>query len=214
MAWDRNQKPGSRRAETGIGVSENSWITSSGQRGDGRPAMKRIPLVVLFVGFAVSLALAGLAEAGARSVTTRQGFGNHNLKGLYEFRADGVVESDGVPTRGFWEVGMFEADGQGNITNGKEYSSMLSSSDENVIDRPFTFEGTYTVHPDGIATGQVTVVVAPGVEIEKKLWLIIHSVGKDQIAMGFDGGHADAHLGDGVHGNALTHVGHRIVIDK
>jgi hypothetical protein len=83
---------------------------------------------------------------------------------------------------------------------------MLSSSDENIIDRPFTFEGT--------ATGQVTVVVAPGVEIEKKLWLIIHSVGKDQIAMGLDGGHADAHLGDGVHGNARTHVGHRIVIDR
>ena len=172
--------------------------------------MKRISLLVLGCGLAVVLALSGFAGADTQD-KARAGFGNHNLKGLYEFHADGQMEVNDKPTRGLWEVGRFEADGKGKITNGKEYSSLLSSSDEQVIDQPFTFEGTYTVHPDGTATGEVTVVVAPGVEIKKKLWLIIHSVGKDGIANGFDGGHAHADLGDGVHGNALSHVGHRIV---
>lgn len=175
--------------------------------------MKRIPLVLLIGGLAVWLALVGFAEASPRSERHAR-LGNHSLSGLYEFRADGVVEVNGLPSRGFWEVGKFEADGKGNITNGIEYSTLLSSSDENVIDRPATFEGTYTVNPDGTATGQVTVVVAPGVEITKKLWLIIHSVGRDRIAMGFDGGHADADLGNGVRGNARSHEGHRIIIAR
>ena len=171
-------------------------------------AVKKIALSVL-VGGLVLAGLVGLAgadtsdEGGAR-------FGNHNLKGLYEFHADGALEVDGRPTRGIWEVGRFEADGRGRITDGKEYSTLLSSSNEEGIDRPFTFEGTYEVHPDGTATGQVTVHVAPGLEIKKKLWLIIHSVGKDGIANGFDGGHAHADLGQGTHGNTLSHVGHRI----
>ena len=154
-----------------------------------------------------------LGLAGLRT-TTDAGFGNHNLQGLYQFQADGVVEVNGVPTRGFWEVGKFEADGKGNISNGVEYSTLLSSSDEAVIDQNFTFSGTYTVNPDGTASGQVTVDGAPGVAITKKLWLIIHSVGKEGIANGFDGGHAAADLGGGVRGNARSHVGHRIEIAK
>ena len=173
--------------------------------------MKRIAAVVF--GLAMTVALVGFAIAGATEKGSAA-FGNHTLQGMYEFHADGVVEVDGVPTRGFWEVGTFEADGNGNIINGKEYSSLLSSHDEEVIDSFFTFEGTYSVHPDGTATGEVTVLVAPGVEIQKKLWLILHSVGKEGIANGFDGGHADADLGDGVHGNARSHVGHRMVIAK
>jgi hypothetical protein len=173
--------------------------------------MKKIALLALVCGLVVLVALVGFAGAGTRQ---KAGYGNHTLHGLYEFHADGVVEVDGKPTRGFWEVGRFVADGQGNITNGKEYSSLLSSNDENVIDQAFTFEGTYTVNPDGIATGQVTVDVAPGVQIKKKLWLILHSVGKEGIANGFDGGHAHADLGDGVHGNARSHVGHRVEIAK
>jgi hypothetical protein len=171
--------------------------------------VKRIAL--LLVGLAVSVTLAGFTVASAGDKDTRV-FGNHNLNGLYEFRADGVVEAAGVPTRGFWEVGRFEADGKGNITNGKEYSSLLSSGDEGAIDQFFTFEGTYHVNPDGIATGEVTVTIAPGVEITKKLWLIIHSVGRTGIANGFDGGHAHADLPDGSHGNARSHVGHRVLI--
>jgi hypothetical protein len=156
------------------------------------------------------VALAGADTRGEEGVT----FGNHSLNGLYEFHADGVAEVNGSPTRGIWEVGRFRADGEGNITDGVEYSSMLGSGDEETIDRPFTFEGPYQVNPDGTAMGKVTVVVAPGVEIQKKLWLVIHSVGKDGIANGFDGGHADADLGDGAHGNALSHEGDRIVIAK
>lgn len=174
--------------------------------------MTRIALGSLIAVLVVSLALVGWAAAGQQTTATG-GFGNHTLNGAYEFQADGVVEVNGVPTRGFWEVGRFNADGNGNITDGVEYSSMLSG-DEAVIDQHFTFSGTYTVNPDGTATGEVTVVVAPGVEIKKKLWLIVHSVGKDGIATGFDGGHADADLGDGVHGNARSHVGHRMEIAK
>jgi hypothetical protein len=171
---------------------------------------------LLILAGALALAVGVTAATGAipdsGGVTTQ--FGNHNLNGLYEFQADGAIEADGKPARGVWEVGRFEADGRGNITNGKEYSSLLSSHNEEVIDRHFTFEGTYTVRPDGTAIGQVTVVVAPGVEIKKKLWLIIHSVGKDGIANGFDGGHAEADLGGGTHGNTLSHVGHRIETAK
>lgn len=173
--------------------------------------MKRLAILTLCLA-AASLAVVALAGAGTRGKGTET-FGNHNLNGLYEFHADGAVEVNGTPTRGFWEVGRFRADGKGHITDGIEYSSMLSE-DEEQIDRPFTFEGTYEVHPNGVATGEVTVVVAPGVEIEKKLWLIIHSVGKDGIANGFDGGHAEADLGGGAHGNALSHVGHRMVTAK
>lgn len=174
--------------------------------------MTRIALRSLVAVLVGSLALVAWAAAGPQTTATA-GFGNHTLNGAYEFQADGVVEVNGVPTRGFWEVGRFNADGNGNITDGVEYSSMLSG-DEAVIDQNFTFSGTYTVNPDGTATGEVTVVVAPGVEIKKKLWLIVHSVGKDGIANGFDGGHAGADLGGGVHGNARSHVGHRMEIAK
>lgn len=172
--------------------------------------MKRI--VILLSGLVLLLALVSFAVAGADAGSGRAArFGNHSLNGVYEFQADGFIEVDGRLTRGFWEVGRFRADGKGNITNGKEYSTLLSSSNEDVINQFFTFEGTYQVHPDGTATGQVTVLVAPGVEITKKLWLILHSVGERGIANGFDGGHAEADLGNGVHGNALSHVGHRMV---
>jgi hypothetical protein len=57
----------------------------------------------------------GLADL---QTTGKARFGNHNLKGLYEFHADGVVEVNGVPTRGFWEVGKFEADGKGEHQQG------------------------------------------------------------------------------------------------
>jgi hypothetical protein len=40
----------------------------------------------------------------------------------------------------------------------------------------------------------------------------VHSVGKNGIANGFDGGHAMADLGNGVHGDARSHVGHRMVM--
>lgn len=175
--------------------------------------MKRIAILVLVCGATVLLALAAFAGAGTNDDADPR-FGNHTLKGLYEFHADGALEVDDKPTRGIWEVGRFKADGRGRITDGKEYSTLLSSGNEEVINRNFTFEGTYEVHPDGVTTGEVTVQVAPGVEIKKKLWLIIHSVGKDGIANGFDGGHAHADLGEGAHGNTLSHVGHRIVTAK
>jgi hypothetical protein len=174
--------------------------------------MKRIAMLTLAVAAASVLVVIGFAGSGAQGRATAT-FGNHNLNGLYEFQADGMVEVNGEPRRGFWEVGRFRADGAGRITGGIEHSSMLSE-DEETIDRPFTFEGTYQVHPTGVATGNVTVVVAPGVEIRKKLWLILHSIGKRGIANGFDGGHAHADLGGGTHGNALTHVGHRVEIAK
>ena len=179
--------------------------------------MTRIALSSLIAVLVVSLGLVGWAAAGAQKTVTT-GYGNYTLNGAYEFQADGVVEENGVPKHGFWEVGRFNADGNGNITDGVEYSSMLSG-DEAVIDQKFTFSGTYTVNPDGTATGEVTVNVGPGIPpITKKLWLIVHSVGKDGIADGFDGGHAEADLTTDPeiqrHGNARSHVGHRIEIAK
>ena len=163
-------------------------------------------VVVLVSGTAVVglSAVSGSAKPDAAAAR----LGNHSLKGVYEFHADGVVEVDGEPTRGFWEVGRFKADGQGNMIDGVEYSSMLGN-DEALIDQPFTFEGTYSVQPNGVATADVIVQI-PGGTIEKRLWFVIHSVGKDGIADGFAGGHADADLGGGTHGNARVHEGNRI----
>jgi hypothetical protein len=165
---------------------------------------------VLLVAVTVA-AIASLAARAGADGDDRRAFGNHNLRGAYEFHADGVVEVDGVPTRGIWEVGRFEADGRGNMTNGVEYSSLLSSDDENIIDVPFTFTGTYHINPDGTAKSHVSVFIpAAGITIEKTLWFVVFDVDKHGIAHGFAGGHADADLGEGVHGNARTHVGRRM----
>jgi len=130
---------------------------------------------------------------------------------MYEFHADGVLEVAGLPTRGTWEVGRFYADGQGNMTNGVEYSSLLTSADESIIDVPFTFSGTYHVFPDGTAKSHVSVYVpAAGITIEKSLWFVIYDLDERGIAHGFAGGHADADLGGGAHGNSRTHVGRRM----
>ena len=171
--------------------------------------MKKALLLMLLAAAATAVGAAALAAAD-ESGSSKRTIGNHTLQGTYEFRADGVVEINGEPKRGFWEVGRFHTDGRGKIAQGTEYSSLLSSHDEETIDKPFTFTGTYSVRPDGTATGQVAVTIAPGVVINKKLWLIVHSIGKDGIANGFDGGHAMADLGNGMHGNARSHAGHRI----
>ncbi len=165
---------------------------------------------LLTVSFALgALTSPSVADEGGRP--NRVVLGSHSLCGSYEFHADGVVEVDGAPTRGFWEAGRFDADCRGNLTNGVEYSSLLSSNAENVIDQNFTFSGTYVVRDDGTAKASVKVVIAPGVVIDKSLWFVLNGIGKDGIANGFAGGHAEADLGNGVHGNTRTHVGSRIV---
>ena len=166
---------------------------------------------VLFIVLAVGI-MGPTIQAQADSNTKMQ-YGNHNLKGTYAFYADGVVEDEDGYVRAIWETGRFDADGKGNLTNGIEYSSLLSSSDPNVIDQPFTFTGTYEVYSDGTAKSHVTVVVNPQLTIEKDLWFVIHSIGKDGIANGFAGGHADADLGDS-HGNSQTHVGWRMNLSE
>ena len=182
---------------------------------DGEFPMNKISAVgILAAGSIALFAFASPDLTQAPALSNGTALGNRSLRGSYEFHADGVVEINGVPTRGFWESGRFDADGKGNITNGVEYSSLLSSSDESVIDQNFTFTGTYTVNPDGTAKATVDVVIAPGVVIHKTLWFVIHSVGKDGVANGFAGGHADADLGDGVHGNTRTHQGWRINTSK
>jgi hypothetical protein len=169
--------------------------------------MRRALIVV--AALAVVIAGAFALPGSATSSNKPRSLGNHSLKGVYEFHADGVVEVNGEPTRGFWEVGRFKADGKGNMTNGIEYSSMLSG-DESVIDQPFTFSGTYTVAPTGVAKADVTVQIPNGPTIQKRLWFVIHSVGPNGIADGFAGGHSDADLGGGTHGNARVHEGNRI----
>jgi len=179
--------------------------------------MKKWIWVVVVPVLVIALTVVGLlrttSQAQANSVS-KNNFGNHNLNGTYAFSADGVIDAEGGGyVRGMWEVGRFEADGAGNMMNGVEYSSLLSSSDPSVIDQPYSFSGTYQINPDGTAKAHVTVVVNPELTIEKDLWFIIHSVGKDGIANGFVGGHADADLG-GPHGNSQTHQGYRMDISK
>jgi hypothetical protein len=173
--------------------------------------MTRIAHLTLIAALVASIGAVAWAATGADTAAA-DGFGNQTLTGSYEFYAQGVIEVNGLPTRGIWEIGRFDADGKGNITNGVEYSTLLGDA-ESTIDQYFTFSGTYNVHTDGITTGEVTVITPVG-PIVKRLWLIVHSVGKDGIANGFDGGHAHADLGPGGHGNTLSHVGHRIEIAK
>jgi len=171
--------------------------------------------LTIFIGitaFAIGAArFAGVGVQAGEVIPHAYEFGNHNLQGLYEFHADGVVEVNGVPTRGIWEVGKFYADGNGNLLSGVEYSNLLSSDNESVIDVPFTFEGTYQINPDGTGKTNVAVFIpAAGITIDKTLWFVIHKVDESGIAQGFAGGHADADLGAGAHGNSRTHIGTRI----
>ena len=170
-------------------------------------------LLAFFVSMALlSASLVGFATRA--QVNGKKGYGNHTLQGTYMFHADGVVENEtGGYIRGLWEVGRFEVDGKGKITNGVEYSSLLSSGDPDVINQPFTFTGTYQVNPDGTAKAHVTVIINPERTIEKDLWFVLHSVGKNGIANGFAGGHADADLG-GAHGNSQSHVGWRMELSE
>jgi len=105
-----------------------------------------------------------VARAGAHGKTR---LGNHSLQGAYMFHADGVVENEtGGYIRGMWELGRFEADGNGNIVNGVEYSSLLTSSNPAVCDQAFSFAGTYEIQPDGTAKAHVKVIVNPQLSIE------------------------------------------------
>ncbi len=167
---------------------------------------RRTPILIAALGVAITALF--VVPGAANPASRPQVLGDHSLKGIYEFHADGVIEVNGEPTRGFWEVGRFEADGKGNMTNGVEYSNLLAN-DEQVVDQNFTFEGTYSIRPDGTGTADVTVQI-PGGEIQKKLWFVIHSVGGDRVAHGFAGGHTHADLGGGTHGNARIHEGNRI----
>ncbi len=89
------------------------------KRRSGQLTKRRALLGVVPVAASLMVvALAGADTRGEEGVT----FGNHSLNGLYEFHADGVAEVNGSPTRGIWEVGRFRADGEGNITDGVEYS--------------------------------------------------------------------------------------------
>jgi hypothetical protein len=47
-----------------------------------------------------SFEIPSFPDSAVSWLNANAGFGNHNLKGSYQFHADGVVEVDGLPTRG------------------------------------------------------------------------------------------------------------------
>ena len=155
----------------------------------------------------IGVAAVGLLLAAPGS-GAKQGIGNHSLSGNWSFGADGTLEDDGKPGRGFWEVGRFTADGEGNMTGGVEYSNMLSD-DESVVNQPFAFEGTYEVKPDGTGTAEVDVTLPNGAVITKTLWFVLNDV-RGGVAHGMYGGHLHADLGEHVDGRAGLHYGMRI----
>lgn len=138
----------------------------------------------------------------------KQGIGNHTFVGTWSFAADGVIEQDGRPGRGVWEIARFTVDGKGNMTGGVEYSDLLGS-DEALVEQPFRFEGKYTVQPDGTGTAKVDVTLPNGVVLQKSVWFVLNDI-RDGEARGFYGGHLHAELGEGVHGHAGVHEGRRI----
>ena len=166
---------------------------------------RRIGLV-LAVAAALSVVLLVLLSPSGSGA--KQGIGNHSFTGTWSFGAEGVLEENGEPGRGFWEIGRFTVDGEGNMTGGVEYSDLLGSDDA-VVNQPFTFEGTYTVNPDGTGRATVDVTLPNGAVIQKSVWFVLNDIRNGE-AHGFQGGHLHAELGEHLDGRAGLHVGQRI----
>ncbi|MFN2388619.1 MAG: hypothetical protein ABR575_03295 [Actinomycetota bacterium] len=162
----------------------------------------------------VPLAVVALAVVGfgvvvpATGSQGRRPIGNHTFQGRYTFAADGVLEQDGTPGRGFWELGSFKADGNGNMSGGVEYSNLLTD-DEAQVNVPFTFTGTYTVNPDATGSAQVEVVIPGGPTLNKTVWFVLHDI-EDGVAHGFWFAHGPAQLGNGLEGRAGVHHAARV----
>jgi hypothetical protein len=168
-------------------------------------AKRRIALGLVVVAGA-SVAVLGLLftpGTGAKS-----SIDNSSFVGRWSFGADGVIERDGTPGRGFFEVGVFHVDGKGKMTGGVEYSNLLTDDDA-VVDQPFTFEGTYDVRPNGTGRARVAVTLPNGAVINKTLWFVLNDFKKGE-AHGMYGGHLHAELGENVDGRAGLHHARRI----
>jgi len=164
--------------------------------------------IALAVAVAAAVSVAWLLLLSPSDSGARQGIGDHSFTGTWSFGAEGALEQDGEPGRGFWEIGRFTVDGEGHMTGGVEYSDLLGT-DDSVVDQPFTFEGTYTVHPDATGKATVDVTLPNGVVIQKTVWFVLNDIRKGE-AHGMLGGHLHAELGEHLHGRAGLHEAQRI----
>lgn len=94
------------------------------------------------------------------------------------------------------------------MTRGVEYPNLLRD-DEGVVNKPFTFVGSYSVKPNGTGKAKVDVTLPDGTVIHKTVWFVLGTIGKDAAhEMSF--AHLPAVLGGGLQGRAGVHHAHRI----
>lgn len=102
------------------------------------PTFRRFSALSLAAGIGSILTLAGCGGSGSSNLTTSKGnFSNASLNGSYVYQIHGAADTGQV----YRQVGVFTADGNGNITGGTDDSSFNSAG------TPIT--GTYSVGNDG-----------------------------------------------------------------
>lgn len=105
---------------------------------------KRVPAF----GFGILLLLtaAGCGSGGSSLIHTTGSFSNATLSGSYVYQIHGLATSNGTNFVPYREVGVFVADGNGNITGGSDDSSFTANGT--------AITGTYAVSNDG--TGSIS----------------------------------------------------------
>jgi hypothetical protein len=104
---------------------------------------KRLPAFCFLLGIVSIAATVGCATGGGGTPFLNHSsgnFSNASLKGSYVYQIHGASSASGQPYR---EVGVFTADGSGNITGGTDDSSVSISANGTAI------TGSYTVAGDG-----------------------------------------------------------------
>jgi len=107
--------------------------------------LRRVP--AFGFGIFLLLASAGCGSNGSATlVHTTGNFSNATLSGSYVYQIHGIASPNGVNLVPYRQVGVFVADGNGNITGGSDDSSFGASG--------VAITGAYTVSSDG--TGSIT----------------------------------------------------------
>lgn len=107
--------------------------------------LRRVP--VFGFGIVLLLATAGCGNNGSPTlVHTTGNFSNATLSGSYVYQVQGIASPNGVNLVPYRQVGVFVADGKGNITGGSDDSSFGALGT--------AITGAYTVTSDG--TGSIT----------------------------------------------------------
>jgi hypothetical protein len=107
---------------------------------------KRVPAICFLLGLFAMAATVGCGSGGRGNTTflnnATGNFSNASLKGSYVYQIHGAT-ANGVAFVPYRQIGVFSADGSGNITSGTDDSSFSIAANGTA------FTGSYTVSSDG-----------------------------------------------------------------